>query len=123
MTGICGQCGANVQVPMTAWPVEVTDSSFDKRVRMAPGPVLVEFWSPSCGHCIRMEGAVNELARDLAGRITVAKMDISSNRNTPSKFDITGTPAFLLFKDGVEKTRVMGAVPKEELARQILAFI
>ncbi len=124
MQGRCGQCGARFTVPLTQTaPMNVSDSNFEAEVRFNSGPVLLEFWSPSCGHCVRMMPAVEELARELGGRLKVAIMDISKNSRIPSRFEVKGTPAFVLMKGGREAARFVGAMPKEELFRRLQPYI
>jgi thioredoxin 2 len=123
MVGKCGQCGTKVSFPHPRNPVAVTDSNFDSVVGASSEPVLLEFWSPTCGYCVKMEPAVNEIARELTGRVKVAKMDTSVNSRIPFDYGITGTPAFILLRGGKEKTRVIGAVPKEALLDKIGPYI
>ena len=122
--GRCGQCGAKFTVPLAQpEPVNVTDTNFETEVRSQDGPVLLEFWSPSCGHCIRMMPAVEGLARELGGRLKVAMMDISKNFRIPSLFEVKGTPFFVLMKGGREVARFVGAMPEEELFRRLQPYI
>lgn len=124
LQGRCGQCGAKFTVPLTQpAPMNVTDSNFETEVRSHGGTVLLEFWSPSCGHCVRMTPVMEELARELGGRLKVAMMDISKNSRIPSLFEIRGTPAFVLMKGGREAARFVGAMPKEELFRRLQPYI
>ncbi|HLB25606.1 MAG TPA: thioredoxin domain-containing protein, partial [Nitrospirota bacterium] len=111
----CGQCGSGFTVPLTNAPLDVTDASFEGEVKASASPVLIEFWSPGCGHCTRMEGVVGELARELSGRVKVARLDISANPRTAALYEIRGTPAFVLIDKGVERRRALGAMPKDEL--------
>ncbi len=103
--------------------MNVSDSDFEAEVRSHGGPVLVEFWSPTCGHCVRMMPAVDELARELGGKLKVAMVDVSKNQRTPSLFDVRGTPAFILMKGGREAARFVGAMPKEELFRRLQPYL
>jgi thioredoxin 1 len=70
-----------------------------------------------------MMPAVQELARELGGRLKVATMDVSRNFRIPSLFEVRGTPAFVLMKGGREAARFVGAMPKEELFRRIQPYI
>lgn len=126
MAGKCGQCGTKISFPHPrnpAAPVAVTDSNFDSVVGASSEPVLLEFWSPTCGHCVKMEPVINEIARELTGRVKVAKMDTSVNARVPSQYGITGTPAFILFRGGRELARAVGAMPKETLIQKFGPYI
>lgn len=124
MQGRCGRCGAGFTVPPApSSPVDVSDSNFEAEVGSYAGPVLLEFWSPSCGYCVRMAPAVEELARELGGRLKVATVDVSKNSRIPSLFNVRGTPSFVLMKGGREAARFAGAMPKEELFRRLKPYI
>ncbi len=123
MAGKCGQCGAAINFPAPQAPVSVTDSSFDSYVGAAAEPVLLEFWSPTCGHCIRMEPVLEQVARELTGRVRVAKLDTSVNSRVPSIYGISGTPSFVLLRRGKEQARAVGAMPKEELIKRFSQYI
>ena len=120
----CGSCGAGIDT--SGWsdrPVDVTDSSFDAVVRSSARPVLVEFWSPTCGHCLRMAPVLDELALELTGRVVVAKLDVTRNPRTSSLYEIRGTPAFVLIKGGQVAARTVGALDKAELVRRVRPYI
>ncbi len=121
MTGKCGRCETPFRVPSSLdGPLDVSDSDFRDQVEQSSVPVLIEFWSPSCGHCVRMEPVIDEIARELTGRVKVAKVDVSRNARVPSLYEVRGTPAFVLIKDGKEPARFLGAMPREELVNRLL---
>lgn len=120
--GRCGQCHKPLP-PAVAVPVDVTDADFGRAVEGSPLPVMVEFWSPTCGHCIRMEPVLKELARELAGKVVVAKLDISRNPNSAMRYEVRGTPAFVVVKDGREAGRFVGAMPMEDLFNRLRPYI
>ena len=94
----------------------VTDSSFESDVLKSSVPVLVDFWAEWCGPCKQISPIVDELAKEFDGKITIAKVDIDHNPQTPSKYNVRGIPTLMLFKNGnVEATKV-GAVSKSQLA-------
>ena len=93
----------------------VTDESFRQDVLEASGPVLVDFWAEWCGPCKAVGPILDELARDYAGKLTVAKVDIDENPVTPNEYAVRGIPTMLLFRDGKLLDQKVGAMPKSAL--------
>lgn len=93
----------------------VTDASFKQEVLEAPGPVLVDFWAEWCGPCKAVGPILDEIAKDYAGKLTVAKMDIDDNPVTPNEYAVRGIPTMLLFRDGKLLDTKVGAMPKSAL--------
>ncbi|HBU48691.1 MAG TPA: thioredoxin [Myxococcales bacterium] len=104
---------------MSNSPLVITDESFDTDVIKADKPVLVDFWATWCGPCRALAPVIDELASDFEGRASIGKMDVDSNRETPSKFGIRGIPALLLFKDGQVVGQLVGAQPKAKISELI----
>ncbi len=98
---------------------KVTDSSFENDVLKAKGPVVVDFWAEWCGPCKQIAPALDEIAGELAGKVTVLKLNIDENPNTPTKFGVRGIPTLMMFKDGKVAATKVGAVPKSQLSQWI----
>ncbi|HRP96796.1 MAG TPA: thioredoxin TrxA [Rhodocyclaceae bacterium] len=93
----------------------VTDASFETEVLQEQTPVLVDYWAEWCGPCKMIAPILDEVAKEYAGKLKVAKLNIDENQETPAKFGIRGIPTLMLFKGGnVEATKV-GALSKSQL--------
>jgi len=96
--------------------LHVSDSEFNETVLKASGPVLVDYWAEWCGPCKMIAPVLDEIAKDYAGKLTVAKINIDDNPDTPQHYGVRGIPTLMLFKNGeVEATKV-GALTKSQLA-------
>jgi thioredoxin 1 len=98
---------------------QVSDESFETDVLAAPGPVLVDFWAEWCSPCKMIAPALDEIGAAMAGRLTIAKLNIDDNPNTPSKYGVKAIPTLILFNNGQVVATKLGAVPKSKLAEWI----
>lgn len=99
--------------------LQVTDGDFDSKVLKADKPVLVDFWAAWCGPCKAIAPTVEELADEFAGRITVAKMNVDENPQTPGKYGIRAIPTLIIFKGGQVAEQITGAVAKSQISAAI----
>ncbi len=104
---------------MSANTVAVTDESFARDVLQAPGPVLVDFWAEWCGPCKQIAPALEEIGAEMQGRVTVAKVNIDENPQSPNNYGVRGIPTLILFKDGKPAATQVGAVPRSQLKKWV----
>ena len=95
--------------------VAVTDESFEADVLKSSTPVLVDFWAEWCGPCKQIAPALEQIGAELAGKVTVAKIDIEESPMTPGRYGVRGIPTMMLFKDGQMTSMKVGAMPKQKI--------
>jgi thioredoxin 1 len=95
--------------------IAVTDASFEADVLKSDKPVLVDFWADWCGPCKMIGPSLEEISEELAGQLTIAKMDIMENTSVPADIGVQSIPLMVLFKDGKAVAQKLGAAPKSQL--------
>ncbi len=95
--------------------IAVTDASFEADVLKSDKPVLVDFWAEWCGPCKMIGPSLEEISEELAGQLTIAKMDIMENTSVPADIGVQSIPLMVLFKDGKAVAQKLGAAPKSQL--------
>lgn len=95
--------------------LSVTDETFEQSVLKADGPVLVDFWAEWCGPCKQIAPALEQISEELAGVMTVAKVNIEDSPMTPGKYGVRGIPTMMLFRNGQMASMKVGALPKQKI--------
>src|SRR5687767_10891812 len=103
--------------------VKVTDQDFEEKVLQSSTPVLVDFWADWCGPCHMVAPVLEEIANEQGEKLTIAKLDIDENPDTARKYGILSIPSMLLFVDGVEKRRLIGARGKSQILSELQEFV
>ncbi len=93
----------------------LTDSSFGQEVLQADQPVLVDFWAQWCGPCKLIGPILEELAAEFKDKIKICKLDTDEQQGSPSSYNVSAIPTLILFKDGKEAERMVGAKSKNEI--------
>jgi thioredoxin len=117
----CGKC--KIILEFLKRPVEVTSSDFDHEVIAWPGTVLVEFWSPRCGHCLTIAPVLEELAYEKAGFLKIAKINIENEPSLATRFQIRATPTLMLYRNRIKLAEIAGGMPKAQLEAWIDASL
>jgi len=99
--------------------VKVTDANFANEVVSAAGPVVVDFWAEWCGPCKMIGPSLEEIAEELQGKVTIAKLNVDENPGVAGTYGIRTIPTLMIFKDGKMSTTKIGAAPKGELKKWI----
>jgi len=96
--------------------VHTSDSTFSQDVLKSDKPVLLDFWAEWCGPCKMIAPILDEIATEYKDKVTIAKINIDKNPQTPPKFGIRGIPTVILFKNGTVEAQKVGAFSKSQLA-------
>ena len=118
---VCGRCKTPLAGEVK--PLIVTDGNFTSEVEKSALPVLVDFWAAWCGPCRMVAPIVEQLAVELSGKVRVGKLDVDANQRTAAKFKVQSIPTLLIFKDGKEIDRIIGAQSKNAILQRLSSFI
>ena len=104
---------------MTGKLPDVTDASFEAEVLQADVPVLVDFWAPWCGPCRVVHPILEELGAERDSDLRIVSLNVDENQQTAARYEVLSIPTLILFKDGAEAKRVVGALPKRRLEAEL----
>lgn len=99
--------------------VDVTTSTWDKEIIQNQGLTMVDFWAVWCGPCRMIAPTVEELAKEYAGKVKVAKLNTDENPDIASLYKIMGIPTIIFFRNGEKVHQIVGAVPKPQMKAKI----
>jgi thioredoxin 2 len=114
---ICGRCKGPLQAQIK--PVTVTDATFSAEIERSTLPVLLDMWAPWCAPCRMIAPMIEELAKEMADRVRVAKLNVDENPVTAERFNARSIPTLLLLIEGREIDRIVGIQPKSEIVRRL----
>ncbi len=115
---VCGKCKA--ELGASTHPVQLTDSNFVSMIER--GSFVVDFWAAWCGPCRVIGPVIEELATERSD-VRFGKLNVDENPGTAGKFRVQGIPLLVFFRDGVERGRVVGAVPKSQIEAAIGRYL
>ncbi len=103
--------------------LNLSDATFDEAVGGSDTPVLVDFWAEWCGPCKMIAPTLAEIATEQRGKLTIGKLNVDDNPDTARRFDVMSIPTLLVFKDGKQVKRLVGAKGKGQLLQDLAEFI
>jgi thioredoxin 1 len=104
-------------------PIHVTDEAFDKTVLQSTVPVIVDFWATWCGPCLTIAPTLEKLAKEYAGKLLVAKVDVDHNQQVPGRYGVQSIPTLLFVAKGKILHQQVGAVPEAMLREIVKQFL
>lgn len=104
-------------------PMTFSDDNFESEVLKSDKPVLIDFWATWCGPCRTIAPVVEEIASEYNGKLKVGKLDVDNNQQTAIKYGVRSIPTLLIFKNGVVKETIIGAIPKGQIVQKLNSVI
>lgn len=118
----CGKCSKQIEIKAQALPVELTDAEFQSFIAGTQLPLMVDFYSPTCGPCQAIAPVITALSKDYLGKVIIAKIDTSKNPGTAMHYKIRGVPSLLFFTNGQLIDQIVGALPEPQLRKKLDAM-
>jgi len=103
--------------------VTLSDTTFDEEIGAADEPVLVDFWAEWCGPCKMVAPILDEIAEEHAGKLRIAKLNVDDNPEIARRYSVMSIPTLIVFRDGQEAARIIGAKGKGQLVQELDAFL
>ncbi|MBW3004998.1 thioredoxin [Candidatus Woesearchaeota archaeon] len=103
--------------------LEITKENFDKEVKEAETPVIVDFWASWCGPCMNLAPIFEETSKDYKGKLKFAKANVEENQDLAGEFGVRGIPCLIVFNKGEEVDRIVGSMEKDALKEKIDAIL
>lgn len=119
---VCGRCKEPLSAG-SATPLIITDANFSEIVEKSALPVLMDLWAAWCGPCRQIAPVIDQLARELSGRVLVGKLDVDEHKRTAARFHVQGIPTLLILQNGREVDRIVGVESKESILRRLQRFM
>ena len=104
-------------------PIHVTDDAFEKTIMQSELPVVVDFWAPWCGPCRLVAPVLDKLAKELAGKVLITKVNTDDNPQWAQKFNVQGIPTMLFVAGGKVVHQQVGALPEPMLRSVVTQFL
>jgi thioredoxin 1 len=108
---------------MSAPISQLSEATFAEEVNGASEPVLVDFWAEWCGPCKTIAPVLEEMAEEQSGKLRIAKVDVDANQGLALQYGVQSIPTMIVFKDGVEVHRMVGARGKAQMLEDLSAYL
>lgn len=102
---------------------ELTDTDFHQEVDKSDVPYLVDFWAIWCGPCSMVSPIMEEISQEFDGRVNVGKVNVDNEIKTANEYGIQNIPTIMIFKQGKEAERILGAVPKDHIVKKLKKYL
>jgi len=102
---------------------ELTDTGFHQEVDKSDVPYLVDFWAIWCGPCSMVSSVMEEISQEFDGKVNVGKVNVDNEIKTANEYGIQNIPTMIIFKQGEEAERILGAVPKDHIVKKLKKYL